>query len=168
MKVILDDIKVGVLGKCLSPLIILLTRVAPAFQQAGARTVLTVASHSHGGLAEVLLEKILGLFVGILEILGVLGVPQPEIGEVMNVLAEDVLAVLVILAGIQDVPVPKFINEDTGHDRGVGVKEDKLQKPLVPKFAEIGLLLCPTFAFLLHRKTKLHLDHFQVKVVNLP
>jgi hypothetical protein len=65
--------------------------------------------------------------VGIVQSLGVVLAAHPEVREVVEVAAEDVVAVLVVGPGVEDVLVPDLVDKFAGDDVGVGIGEVESQ-----------------------------------------
>jgi hypothetical protein len=61
--------------------------------------------------------------IGIIQRLGIVFSPHPEVGEVVEELAEDRLAVLAICGRIEDVAVPHLVDQPTRDDHRPGSDE---------------------------------------------
>src|SRR3989338_2134903 len=68
---------------------------------------------------------------------------QPEVRVVMEHATKHGFAVLSILARVQDVTMPEGVDRRVGNVPVVGVQNVESEKPLVPRFGGVRLLLRP-------------------------
>ena len=110
--------------------------------------------------AEGFLVEVLGAAEGVFEILGVLLPAHAEVGVMVEVTAEELIAVADVGAGIEDVLVPEEI-DGVGRDHALAVALHQGEPALVLELGFVGLLERPALAFVL--VAQLHLDHLEVE-----
>lgn len=114
--------------------------------------------------AELLLEEFAGFRKGVAEVLRILLPPHPEVREVMEEEAEDLLAVTRIGARVEDVLVPEGIDRLCGDDRLLRETDVQLEELLVQHLSHIDFRFRPAHAFF--RIHELSLDHGEVELVD--
>jgi len=97
------------------------------------------------GLPEEPLVNLVGLIKAIIALSGI--TIESEVGIVVNEGAKDVLAIPSVSPGVEDVLMPKHVNDIVRHCIEVRDANDNLEKTQVPLLRLIGLYLCPTLTF---------------------
>lgn len=114
--------------------------------------------------SERLLVELTGRPEGPFEILRILWPSQAEVREVVKELVEDLLAVLGVGLGVQDVVVPHRVHIRRWHDVDLGNRCVEQQESLVADTDVVDLVAVPPHAlFLVHQ---LHLDHREVELLD--
>ena len=112
------------------------------------------------GFVEGLLIEGLRAAEGVLEVLGVLFPAHAEVGVVVKVAAEELIAVGDVSTGVEDVLVPEEI-DGVGRDHALAVTLHEGEPAFVFELGLVGLLERPALAFVL--VAQLHLDHLEVE-----
>jgi hypothetical protein len=84
---------------------------------------------------------------GCLEIGAIFRAPHPKIGEVVQVLAEEVLAVLSVGSGVEDVGVPEFVDRTRGTDLLARVADVEREELAVEILDLVTVLVNPAALF---------------------
>src|SRR6266705_1690748 len=116
------------------------------------------------GFPKFLLIKAIRRPSGFREVRRVFLSAHPEIGEVMQEVAEHILAVLGVLHGVEDMAVPELVHVLARRDRFFGVLDGQRQKTPVRDLHLIDVFAGPALAlFGVHQ---LEFDRFEVEGLN--
>lgn len=97
--------------------------------------------------AELLEVQIGSRFAGRVETNLVFLAPHSEVGEVVEELAEELLAIFLVLVGVQDVVVPHRIDQGRRSEQRVRVRDRKRQEHPVGLFDLCDEVRAPAFTF---------------------
>ena len=112
------------------------------------------------GFGEGCLIELLRATKGGFQVLGILCITHPKVGVMVQVAAEDLVAVCHVGSGVEDVLVPEDIDGVGGyHTFAMALYQGK--PALVLEFCLIGFGQGPTLTFA--GIAKFHLNHFKVE-----